>query len=265
MVKVLNPDQKSKFVTKIWHNIREKFHSPEALKERLVKSFEDKLPSASSVDIGYFEKRGSAKRWIEDQDDLDAMYQAFAVGDEIILWIHGVPSEHATKKSGKNRKRDEEQESSSLSSRRAEKESQIDSVFQQLQELHHDQYSGPQLRLWARMKVNGQHDSIDSPPRIPLFSGLTPNRPAKSNSLNEALTSAATAVVSMLKGTSDPSPQKSITTSESMSPAKRAHISGTYLDHLDKLKKLLESGVLSQEEFEEQKRYVLANLRSLHC
>jgi hypothetical protein len=73
LVKILNPDRRSKFVTKIWHNVGEKFQSPEALKERLVKTFEDKLPSASSLDVGYFERRGNAKRWIEDQDDLDAM------------------------------------------------------------------------------------------------------------------------------------------------------------------------------------------------
>ena len=148
-------------------------------------------------------------------------------------------NEHATK-SGRKRKRDVEQKSSGLTSRQAEKKSQIGSVFQQLQELHRDQYSGPQLRLWARIKVNDQHDSMDSPPRILLFGGFTPNRPAKSNSLNEVLTSAATAVVSMLKGSSDPSPRRSVTTSESMLPAKRVHVSGTYLDHLEKLRKLLE-------------------------
>jgi len=42
-------------------------------------------------------------------------------------------------------------------------------------------------------------------------------------SLSEALTTAATAVVSLLKGTPEPSPQKG----DSMSPAKRAHV--TYI------------------------------------
>jgi hypothetical protein len=161
---------------------------------------------------------------------------------------------------GKKRKR-EEQDSSAFSNKRSVKESQIDSVFQKLSELHPEGYSGLQLRLWARMKVNGQHESMDCPARIPLFSGFPPNK-AKSNPLNEALTNAATAVVSILKNSHDPSPLGSGLT---MSPAKRAHVSGAYLDHLHKLKKLLESGVLSQEEFEEQKSFVLGNLRSLHC
>ena len=96
-------------------------------------------------------------------------------------------------KAGKKRKRDDGQDPLS---KRADKENRIDMVFQQLKELHGEQFSGPQLRLWARMNVNNQHESLDSPPRIPIFSGVTPTKTVKSNSLNEALTSAATAVVS---------------------------------------------------------------------
>lgn len=89
LVKILNPEQKSKFMTKICHNVRDRFDSPKSLKEKLVATFKDKLPSVSSLDIGYFERRGSAKRWIEDQADLDAMYRTFSVGEEITLWVHG--------------------------------------------------------------------------------------------------------------------------------------------------------------------------------
>lgn len=90
---------------------------------------------------------------------------------------------------------------------------------------------------------------------------------ARRDSLSEALTTAATTVVSPLKGNPDPSWQASSysATSSEMSPAKRAHVSGAYLDHLDKLKKLLEASVLSQEEFDEQKGYVLKNICSLNC
>ena len=38
---------------------------------------------------------------------------------------------------------------------------------------------------------------LDSPPSIPLFSGVTPNKAAKHDSVSEALTTAATAVVSV--------------------------------------------------------------------
>ena len=38
---------------------------------------------------------------------------------------------------------------------------------------------------------------LDSPPSVPLFSGVTPNKAAKHDSVSEALTTAATAVVSV--------------------------------------------------------------------
>ena len=70
LVKLLNPEQKSKFMTKIWHNVHD---SPENLREKLVKTFENKLPPAFALDIGYFERWGSTKQWIKDQEDLEAM------------------------------------------------------------------------------------------------------------------------------------------------------------------------------------------------
>ena len=77
--------------------------------------------------------------------------------------------------------------------------------------------------------------------------------------MNDVLTSAATAVVGMLKG-SPATPTPSTTT---LSPSKRAQVSGQYLEHLEKLKKLHESGVLSLEEFNEQKGFALNYIRQL--
>jgi len=74
LVRVINPEQRSKYITKIWHYVRQKFDSPDTLKYKLIESFEDKLPSFSDIEIGYIEKRSNAKRWIEDTEDLEAMY-----------------------------------------------------------------------------------------------------------------------------------------------------------------------------------------------
>jgi len=80
--------------------------------------------------------------------------------------------------------------------------------------------------------------------------------------LSDALTNAATAVVNLLtsKGSSSPS----VTVTAGISPSKRAAVSGQYLDQLEKLKKLFESGVLTQEEFDEQKHFALKNIRILN-
>ena len=76
--------------------------------------------------------------------------------------------------------------------------------------------------------------------------------------LSEALTSAATAVVGVLKG--QPS-DNDLPTIDVISCAK---VSGQYLEHLEKLKKLLECGVLSTAEFEEQKEIALTNIKQLN-
>ena len=85
----------------------------------------------------------------------------------------------------------------------------------------------------------------------------------KKESLSDALTSAATVVVGLLKGdTNVQSP--SAKPSEALSPGRRARVSGQYIEHLERLKALKESGVLSDEEFKEQKTYALNNIRDLN-
>jgi len=56
-----------------------------------------------------------------------------------------------------------------LIKKRASKEDQVEKLILQLREKHNDQFSGSQLRLWARMKINGQHESLDAPANIPIF------------------------------------------------------------------------------------------------
>lgn len=266
LVRFINPEQKSKFVTKIWHNVSEKFSSVSALKLKLVETYEEKLPSFTDLECGYFEKRSNSKCWIEDNQDLQAMYRHFRDNDEITLWCEGCPSEDQhkkTKKTGKKRKAEDSEEKAEdgVKSKRAAKEDRIDATTQQLREKHGETYSGPQFRLWARMHLSGQHDSLDEPPHIPLFTGSTSTtKGSKRDSLTEALTSAATAVVGILSHK-----DCAESTTGKMSPAKRARVSGQYLDHLEKLKQLQESGVLTVEEFEEQKTITLKNIRQLNC
>ena len=106
------------------------------------------------------------------------------------------------------------------------------------------------------MKHNGQHSSLDIPPSIPLFSG-TICKPPKRDPLSDALTS-ATAVVGYIKGSDSSS------TGAALSPGKRAQVSGQYLEHLEKLRHLHDLGVLSADEFEEQKTFALNNIRQLN-
>ena len=147
---------------------------------------------------GYFEKR-TAKRWIENDKDLDAMYRGFNEKDEITLWCEGKQNhEDSGKKSGKKRKSDEAEsaEEHGNAPKRTARETEIDKITQERREIHGlDKWTLPQYRLWARMKVNGQHDDLDTPPQIPLFTSAVKMPNKQGDTLSDALTSAATAVV----------------------------------------------------------------------
>ena len=63
----------------------------------------------------------------------------------------------------------------------------------------------PKLCLWARLIQSRHDDDYDSPPNIPLITGSSAFKP-KRESITDALTGAATAVVKMFQYTnSDPS------------------------------------------------------------
>jgi len=44
LVPIISPEQKNKFITKVWHDVHEKFLSTQQLKQKLISTFEEKLP-----------------------------------------------------------------------------------------------------------------------------------------------------------------------------------------------------------------------------
>ena len=63
--------------------IHEKFEHATELKTKLVASFEDKLPPLSGLEYDYLHK--GSKRWIENDQDLEAMYKLFTSGDVFFI------------------------------------------------------------------------------------------------------------------------------------------------------------------------------------
>lgn len=73
-------------------------------------------------------------------------------------------------------------------SKRQQIEDEVQCHVTQLKEKHGTKYTVPQLRFWARMVTTKNHDGLDDPPNMPLFSGV---QPKKKTSLAEAITGAA--------------------------------------------------------------------------
>lgn len=59
-------------------------------------------------------------------------------------------------------------------------------------------------------------------------------------------------------------PTKTTTTMNGISPGSKAQLNGQYISQLKELQNLRENGVLNEEEFSEQKKYTLENLRAVN-
>ena len=139
-------------------------------------------------------------------------------------------------------------------SKRAKKEQDIEEAFKILQENHSDEYSTPQLRLWARMYGNGLHDDLDKPPNVPAITGQPiKKKEAKYEPLTEALAGAATAITKILVAGSNGSPTRNVGSDpkKAVGLASKANLSGQYLQQLTTLQQLGENSGLSEEEFSE--------------
>ena len=85
---------------------------------------------------------------------------------------------------------------------------------------------------------------------------------SKKESVTDALTGAATAVVKMIQSNSS-GPATSASVSAQISPLKAAQLRRGCLEDLKKVKELLEDNVLSQQEFDEEKKRILGPLKTL--
>jgi hypothetical protein len=191
------------------------------------------------------------------QDDLHAMYSKYSSGP-ITLWCDGRVVEENEGVGGPMKRKRE------ACSRRQEKENEVDNIYQDLKERQGKKYSTPQLRLWARMVTADLHEDLDTPPSIPAFRS-TPKRPRQSESLSDALSGAAVAMVKALGGETPTKGCNSPTTTTSvcLSPTKSVELRMKNFEQLRYLQKLFEDGVVTEEEYVEQKRSIICALKKL--
>ena len=186
-----------------------------------------------------------------------------AKDDEITLWCDKKvdPLEHVVTQSHKHRNTDTEAGTpASKASKADEREQELLQIVDQLMSKHSENYTVPQLRLWAKYIRSKRHDSYEEPPNIPLITG-TPDSRTKSTqkeSFGDALAGAATAIVRALKSQSP----KSVT--NSFSPNSHANLRHKHLEYLCVLHSLLEDGVLTDEEYREQKQSILSTFHQLN-
>lgn len=270
-MKIFDPHRKRKFTVREVHRFTGKLSSIQHVRDILADEFEEEVPASNTkYNLGYFEGKYQTKRWLASAEDFKMMYTRYLPGSEIFLWCDGreADSEDTNGKGAETRKSANE----GTVNKRKEREEELDSIFRKLQEKHDDAYSVPQLRLWARMIVSGTHDDLENPPRVPMIVGHPlAKRPKHDESMTSAITSAATAIASALSPHPSNVPATPQHVSSSMppplvgiSPGKAADIRMKNLEQLRYTQQLMEDGILTPEEFVEQKKIILKSLRGLN-
>ena len=265
-VKLINPAHKKDSIIRELRRFRGRFKSVTEMKIRLMEEFEEHMPDTTKFSLGYIEGRQSTKRWICCEDDLDAMYTAYATcpGKEILLWCDGRGGEVGGEDEQPKSKR---RKGGDVSSKREETEQRVVDIAEELKELHEDnlKLSEVQYRLWARMLVTGVHSSKENPPQVPMITGTTPRRQVsqkKGFDIQESIVSTAAAVVKAVTQNSSNSSvvqssqiQQTINESQTpqssghfqrelgVSPGKVSEIRGKNYSQLATLKQLYEDGV----------------------
>ena len=238
------------------HGVTHKFESVASLRSALYHEFDDAIPVEGDYNVGFFEGKQQAKKWLVSSKDLEAMYVHFQGKPCISLWCDGkepAAESDEEKTSNKKQKRDHGL------SKRNEKEEELEDIFQNLKEKHGNEYSGPQLRLWARMIIAHTHDDMNNPPKVSMITGSVQKQPRR-ESLTDAFASAATAIAKAISPAHSQQSDASPSLQVRCSPSKTVDIRMKNLDQLRCLQRLWEDGILTEEEFLAQKRIVLHNL-----
>ena len=241
------------------------------LKMKLLSTLSEHLPPISEIDsfeVGYMEGRRQTKRWIISEDDISEMYENAPNDDcEILLWCDGKDvSRIDRKRKGSDISVDKTapKRSSPTSSSH---EQEVEALSQELNSIHGEKYTYAQYKLWARMILNQQHRDKETPPNIPMIMGK-PEKKAKKD-FSESLADCAVAIVKALQPPAPTTPATSAgvhsvsTPPNGISPGKKVNLRSQYLSQLKTLQSLRDDGVLTQEEFIEEKAIVLKNLKAL--
>ena len=62
-----------------------------------MEEYSNMVPENTRFSIGFFEGRGSSKRWLINEEDLKAMYEAVRDNKEITLWCDGIEEKEQEK------------------------------------------------------------------------------------------------------------------------------------------------------------------------
>ena len=265
--KILNPACKKEGEMHVLRGLSPDFiDSPDKLKHVMATQYGDHLPSQYEMEIGYFLK--SNKLCIRSRLDVNDVWGNVKRGEKVTLWCVGAASQGRTEPQQK-RKSDETSQNSAKKVKKGmsaeEKKAAAQEYEQKLLEKHANKYSRYQIKFWSEMLANGGYSDIENPPAgAAMFSRETGQKQAKDETTSELVNGMMTMVNTLCQAlvpqqiSGQVGPVKS-----TFSPIRKAELRGTYFKQLGELGQLFDAGILTEDEYKEQKQDIIDAMRKL--
>ena len=232
---------------------------------------------SSDFDVGYV--CGNSVISIRNPDDLAEIWLDITERrNKVVLWCDGLKMKDSSGGATSSRRRqatgsesDEEEEIQAKSQKKKKKssaqedrEEKVQTTMEQLKEKHGTVYTPMQLRIWSESIVGGIHSSLEEAPTSSMFAkaGKGPTKKKEQSSMSEALTQAALAISTAFSPRA-PLPSSSSNQPLGTSPAKEIESRSKCYKQLNELNQLRSSGIITEDEYFEEKESVMCVLRKL--
>ena len=270
-LKVINPTNKKEFQLYTVRSVSpEMFDSPDKVKAVIQDQYGDLLPPTEKMDVGYFSQ--GKKLWIKNRLDVNDVWKSVERGERVTLWTMGLVDAPVEEHHGAKRKHDDDTTTEKPSKKKSrnmvaadERKALADDFEQKLEEKHRDKnYSRFQIKIWAEALASNQHTDMECPPAYAMF-GRERKCTKDSGSVNETVMNGMLNVVNTLcQAIQSPLNSREISRKQAtLSPVKKAELRGTYLKQLSELHQLHDAGILSEDEYEEQRMELIVAMRNL--
>ena len=250
-LKVINPIKMSDFKSFSIHGRRQcrSFADLKDFMEKNIPTGAVEMPNLHDVEIGYIEPGHGIKGrkfWLHTDTDVKEMYAKHRGKKKINLWCYTRSKEVAAPKKGIRSKSPVAAGGgrSSKYSSHLENIEKVDEVYDQLREKHKGKFTAEQLRTWAHLVQMGKHSSLEDPPDKPFFRGhkrSADSRPSAAGGTPESKKRATTAI----------------------SPCRKVNLRSELIEQLDKWHKLLDSGAINQQQYDELQQTILSDIKQL--
>lgn len=243
-VKVINPKKKSLYeIRPLKKNVQ--FDSLNNLR-RCVKEEAGLFKGA----LGYIEPGHGVKgktRELNDDEDLVEMYVLHKRKRDVLLWCYGEVTSEGSSSSATNESHKRPATGTPPPSKReciAKTISNVETIVENLKGKHGENgYPVEQFNCWAHMINSGKWSSYDPPPELPFFKKSKGKEKPKENPSNTSSSGASGSAAG--------------------SPTKRLNLRMQCIDQLSKWHVLLESGAITQSQYEELKSTILDDIKHM--